>query len=393
MATNRHPDWHPDLLRHHRDASGWTLEQVAEAIRNMLPTGAFRPPRATFQSVGRHERGDVYPGPQYRRAYCALYGSSQPELGFRRPLPGEPQVVTPVQDDAMRRRDLLKSLASSPIVAHPPTEHAVTERDCVYGVAWEMAQRRCQKIHDSELPDELSRALGEIFRRRSRGAPESIIASGLISRDGFGNYSFIHPSYIDLFTAQTVFSDISAGKSARLATVQTRHETDEIISDFIRADQPSEGTLVRWMKSGSKPVMRVNSAGILAKLGSPATGDSVVTALRQDDELRTLYVAAVTARILEAEWGSALKLAHTIDRFDPIPQERRSYIAAHFAKEVRNHRDVGARWSSIFVLSRLGEAGIEIARPALAEAVSEETSRETLRAIGCTLAGSDPLSL
>ncbi|MCK9894925.1 hypothetical protein [Frankia sp. AgB32] len=39
--------------------------------------------------VRRHELGKVFPGVAYRRFYCQLFGVTEPELGFRPPLPGE----------------------------------------------------------------------------------------------------------------------------------------------------------------------------------------------------------------------------------------------------------------------------------------------------------------
>ncbi|WP_248815055.1 hypothetical protein [Frankia sp. AgPm24] len=39
--------------------------------------------------IRRHELGKVFPGVAYRRAYCRLFGVTEPELGFRPPLSGE----------------------------------------------------------------------------------------------------------------------------------------------------------------------------------------------------------------------------------------------------------------------------------------------------------------
>src|SRR4030095_16752809 len=64
-----------------RESLGMILEQAAEAIRNLSVQG-FDPPRATFQVIGRHERGETYPGARYRRAYCLIYSASAAELGF-----------------------------------------------------------------------------------------------------------------------------------------------------------------------------------------------------------------------------------------------------------------------------------------------------------------------
>ncbi|MBX6388162.1 MAG: helix-turn-helix transcriptional regulator [Frankia sp.] len=88
MAPSVHQGWDPDRLRRHRERHGLTLDQVADAIRNLRIEG-FVPPSATFQTVGRHERGESYPGPRYQRAYCHLFGTTPAALGFRPPLPSE----------------------------------------------------------------------------------------------------------------------------------------------------------------------------------------------------------------------------------------------------------------------------------------------------------------
>ncbi|MDT3442784.1 MULTISPECIES: helix-turn-helix transcriptional regulator [unclassified Pseudofrankia] len=88
MAPSVRHCWDPDRLRRYRERHGLTLDQVADAIRNLALAG-FTPPNATFQTVGRHERGESYPGPRYQRAYRELYGASEVALGFRAPLPSE----------------------------------------------------------------------------------------------------------------------------------------------------------------------------------------------------------------------------------------------------------------------------------------------------------------
>ncbi|MCM3885066.1 hypothetical protein ND747_15590, partial [Frankia sp. R82] len=49
----------------------------------------MRPPAATAEMIRRHELGKVFPGVAYRRAYCRLFGVTEPELGFRPLLSGE----------------------------------------------------------------------------------------------------------------------------------------------------------------------------------------------------------------------------------------------------------------------------------------------------------------
>jgi predicted kinase len=52
-------------------------------------------PAADHLTLRRHEQGEVYPGPHYRRAYCLLYRATEPQLGLRKALPGE-EVESPL---------------------------------------------------------------------------------------------------------------------------------------------------------------------------------------------------------------------------------------------------------------------------------------------------------
>lgn len=82
--------WHPDKLREQREAHGLTLEKAGERLREVAEQAKLKGiPAANPQTLWQHEQGEVYPGPHYRRAYCLLYRATEPELGFRNPLPGE----------------------------------------------------------------------------------------------------------------------------------------------------------------------------------------------------------------------------------------------------------------------------------------------------------------
>lgn len=83
------PGWEPQRLKERREAHGLTLERAGEELRDVARTHGLSAPAANFQTLWAHEKGDVYPGPHYRRAYCLLYGATEPELGFRLPLPNE----------------------------------------------------------------------------------------------------------------------------------------------------------------------------------------------------------------------------------------------------------------------------------------------------------------
>ncbi|MER5465550.1 AAA family ATPase [Streptomyces sp. NPDC002668] len=85
-----HVGWRPDRLRAQREAHGLTLERAGERLRQVAEQAKLKGiPAANPQTLWQHEQGEVYPGPHYRRAYCLLYRATDPELGFRNPLPGE----------------------------------------------------------------------------------------------------------------------------------------------------------------------------------------------------------------------------------------------------------------------------------------------------------------
>ncbi|NUS81016.1 MAG: AAA family ATPase [Streptomyces sp.] len=103
--ARQHPDWKPDLLRMHREEIGLTLEDTGEKLREIAERHGFNI-AANFQTIWGHEKGTVYPGPHYRRAYCRLYHRNEAQLGFRRALPGEDAPVESVPAPASAERAL-----------------------------------------------------------------------------------------------------------------------------------------------------------------------------------------------------------------------------------------------------------------------------------------------
>ncbi len=69
MGRPKRQEFEPNLAKFRR-RTRLTQEQVAERLG------------ATAESVSRHERGIVTPGPFLRRRYCELYGATEPQLGF-----------------------------------------------------------------------------------------------------------------------------------------------------------------------------------------------------------------------------------------------------------------------------------------------------------------------
>jgi transcriptional regulator with XRE-family HTH domain len=186
--------------------------------------------------------------------------------------------------------------------------------------------------------------------------------------------------------AADVVRDICSERSRLLSTVQTSHDTDRVIGSLIAKDRPALGSLLKWMRSGS-PVLRVNAAGILAKVGSPEIDNDVLRVLKADAESRDLYMRAVVSRVLDMPWEDAGRLTGSGLPFNQPDQVRA------FVREAGNRYDSGARWCSVLVLARTYSADADVVRTGLGEALRDETSRENLRAMAGMLAGLDPLDV
>ncbi|WP_433331669.1 AAA family ATPase [Spirillospora sp. CA-294931] len=87
-AIKQRPGWQPLRLREQREARGLSLESARDQLRQIAERADLRV-AANLQTFWGHENGTVYPDPHYRRAYCLMYRASEPDLGFRLPLPGE----------------------------------------------------------------------------------------------------------------------------------------------------------------------------------------------------------------------------------------------------------------------------------------------------------------
>jgi transcriptional regulator with XRE-family HTH domain len=186
--------------------------------------------------------------------------------------------------------------------------------------------------------------------------------------------------------AVEIFRDIAAERTALLSTVQTTHSTDRAIGALVSRDRPCAGSLLKWARRGS-PLLRVNSVGILAKVGSPDLDNDVVGMLKVDEQARLLYLTAVASRVLNLGWNEANELA-----LKGVPLTHPDQLRA-FSREISNPYDSGARWCSLVVLA--GARADDRARvdSALQVALKRESSREMLRSIGGVLTGLNPVDL
>jgi transcriptional regulator with XRE-family HTH domain len=148
--------------------------------------------------------------------------------------------------------------------------------------------------------------------------------------------------------AAEMTAGIAGSDSGVLTSVQTTHGTDLVIASFV--DKPSIRRLRRWMRDGENDILRVNAAGILAKIPDQDTAELVSGVLTNDPDTRRLYTTAVIARTGAVQWSTAARLASGEMR--PSPKQAR-YLASRFASEVLNPRDAGARWCSAVLLRDL----------------------------------------
>jgi transcriptional regulator with XRE-family HTH domain len=185
-------------------------------------------------------------------------------------------------------------------------------------------------------------------------------------------------------TAASIANDISGGRTGMLTGIQTTHATDRVVASLVARNSPSVASLVKWSRSG-KALLRVNAAGILAKVGSPAIDNEAISVLRADGEARELYLTAVLHRVLGLDWDSSANLAASTDPLSP------DWLRL-LRGELSNPNDSGARYCSVLLLVRNQRAGPE-GTAALLSALRLEASRENLRAIGAALAGVNPLKI
>jgi hypothetical protein len=109
-----------------------------------------------------------------------------------------------------------------------------------------------------------------------------------------------------------------------------------------------------WATKSNNSLVRVNSGGILAKLGRDELVDEVAVSLIEHRGARTLYVAAVLSRVLGRPWSEAGSLAARMQ--DPGASSSALSTAAlgRIAGELGNTRDGVARWCSAVVLGAYG---------------------------------------
>jgi len=310
-------------------------------------------------------------------ATVALY-----ERATGRPIEARPSDLLRPTLDPVKRKDLIRlagatflgSFAATALAAGNDAATAAAQ-----WLAWELWHRDADGIHERDADADLREGLGVLQRQLQ------------VLRSPEGVLRFAHPGLIDFHIACRVFGGIAVGSSDLLARAQTSHATDLVIREFVQNDGSASRSLERCMTAGTNPVLRVNAAGILAKIPSSTLADAVITALRVDTAARDLYVTAVAHRVLVMPWADAQRLVRATH--DATPPELPDAAAVRLAGELRNPRDAAARWCSAVLLHSLRAADREPIRAAVADALHTERARENLRTMAALLAGVDPIAL
>ncbi|MDH6580028.1 helix-turn-helix transcriptional regulator [Kitasatospora sp. MAP5-34] len=147
--------------------------------------------------------------------------------------------------------------------------------------------------------------------------------------------------------AASLTASVAGGDAGPLTTVQTTHGTDLVIASL--ADKGTTRNLSRWMTDGESALLRVNAAGILAKVPGQDQAASVVRVLANDPETQRLYATAVLSRVGALDWAAAAGIVAN----PRTAGSRASFLAARLAPETLNPRDAGARWCSARLLGDL----------------------------------------
>jgi transcriptional regulator with XRE-family HTH domain len=298
----------------------------------------------------------------------------------------------PDDGDDMKRRQFLvaggaTAIAVLPAGASPKSglNDTLSEQDCIQWLAWELWRQHETVFPGRQLPRPIARVLKTL--------PST---GGIVLRDPDDNYFFAHQSLADFFVAQRIFDGIAKGRSEFLATAQTSHDTDQVIQRFVINHGPSVTELGTWMRTGATPVLRVNSAGILAKTGTAGIADEVITSLKGDKDARHLYITAVASRVLALPWDAASQFATRGTDRDGIAAglsgDHVADLATRLSHEILHSHDGAARWCSVVLLSSMRQPVPANVTTALHEALRNEPSRENLRAIGAALGGTDLLA-
>jgi transcriptional regulator with XRE-family HTH domain len=211
----------------------------------------------------------------------------------------------------------------------------------------QMSARTCYtKAHLGNVENGVRQVTSQIVRAYSRALGIGLNDDGMKRRDFLATATLV-ASKASL--VNDLAASLAGGDPEPLAVVQTSHDVDLAIATV--TDAPTVRRLRVWSESETSDVVRVNAAGILAKLPNQALSDHVVSVLEHDHAVAHRYLVAVAARVLGIDRDRAVSVVHA-----PTTLGSPTLAAQRFAAEALNPSDVGARWCSATLLARLAPA-------------------------------------
>lgn len=141
-------------------------------------------------------------------------------------------------------------------------------------------------------------------------------------------------------------ASLAGGDCGPLGIVQTSHAVDHAIAATL--DGPTARRLIRWAENEANPIVRVNAAGIVAKLPGQGLALPVATVLTHDAEVRERYMRAVVARVLGVDHDEAAQWIA-----EPARMPAAHLAAQRLAQETISPTDAGARWCAATMLARM----------------------------------------
>ncbi|MDX6738948.1 helix-turn-helix transcriptional regulator [Actinocorallia sp. A-T 12471] len=168
------------------------------------------------------------------------------------------------------------------------------------------------------------------FMAQALEIPEDLLHPGRVKRRTFLTSMTVASLGGTAFgrKASEIMSSVAGADSGPLAGVQTSHQTDLVLAGLVRADKAALRRLAAWTSDGESAVLRVNAAGILAKLPDNPVDMVVIRSLANDLEVRERYLSAVKARV--------------------------GMTVPALVSEAANPHDAGARWCAAYLLGTLG---------------------------------------
>jgi transcriptional regulator with XRE-family HTH domain len=235
------------------------------------------------------------------------------------------------------------------------------------------------RSHIGNIENGVRQATPDVIRKYEEALGEDVDRRSLL----LGSLGILAAGPAD-DTAAAIAHEVANGRSGLLTELQTSHATDRGIAALVGQNTAAVATLSKWTGRGNA-VLRVNACGVLAKVPSPVIGSEAVTVLRNDGQVRELYVTAVLSRVLALPWSEAAQFA-TADGLN-------EHQVGKLTNELGNQYDAGARWCAAVTLYRNRAADHEAVTGSLLAALRTETATENVRTIGAALAGVDPLKL